>query len=62
MSIESYTAARKAAIVLLALDKEEAAQVMKSLSADCLEKITQAIWTLEDIKEDEKTDALSRHD
>jgi flagellar motor switch protein FliG len=51
--------ARKAAIVLLALDKDEAAEVMKSLSADCLDRITQAIWTLDDVQEEEKTEALT---
>ena len=51
--------ARKAAIVLLALDKHEAAQVMKALSNDCLEKITAAIWTLGDVDSEEKTEALT---
>jgi flagellar motor switch protein FliG len=59
MSLEQAYAARQAAIVLLALDKGEAAQVMKSLSSDCLEKITQSIWALDDVKEDEKTEALA---
>lgn len=59
MSIELDVAARKAAIVLLALDRNEAALVMKALSVHCLERITQAIWTLNDVDDDEKTDALA---
>ncbi|MCH2205838.1 MAG: hypothetical protein MK132_08205 [Lentisphaerales bacterium] len=51
--------ARKAAIVLLALDKGDAAKVMKVLSQDCLEKITQAIWALDNVSDDEKTEALT---
>ena len=51
--------ARKAAIVLLALDDAEATKIMKSLSPACLEVVTQAIWTLHDVQEDEKTEALT---
>lgn len=51
--------ARKAAIVLLALDDAEATKIMKSLSPACLEVVTQAIWTLNDVQEDEKTEALT---
>ena len=51
--------ARKAAIVLLALDKQDAAKVMKVLSQDCLEKITQAIWALDNVGDEEKTEALT---
>jgi flagellar motor switch protein FliG len=59
VSLEQMESARQAAIVLLALEKNEAAEVMKILSPDCLEKITQAIWTLNDVGEEEKTEALA---
>ena len=59
MSDTEETAVRKAAIVLLALDKSEAAKVMKSLSPACLEKITQTIWSLDDVGEEEKNEALT---
>ncbi|NQZ59958.1 MAG: hypothetical protein HRT88_21100 [Lentisphaeraceae bacterium] len=56
---ENFSSVRKAAIVLLALDKSEAAKVMKSLSSECLEKLTQAIWSLDDVGDDEKNLALT---
>jgi len=59
VSEDEESAIRKAAIVLLALDKEEAAKVMKSLSPLCLERITQTIWSLEDVAEEEKNEALT---
>ncbi len=59
MSIEKNINARKAAIVLLALEDNEATKIMKSLSPPCLEMVTQAIWTLKDVTDDEKTEALT---
>lgn len=56
---ETFSNVRKAAIVLLALEKDEAAKVMKNLSSECLEKLTQAIWSLEDVGEEEKNKALT---
>ena len=59
MSLEEIANARKAAIVLVALEKEEATRIMKALSPNCLEIVTQAIWTLNDVTDEEKTEALT---
>ena len=59
MSLDLISNARKAAIVLVALDQNEATKIMKSLSPSCLEIVTQAIWNLNDVSEDEKTEALT---
>lgn len=48
------SAARKAAIVLLSLDQDDAARIMKNLSPDILEKITNEIWFLDDVSDEDR--------
>ena len=59
MELLNQVNARKAAVVLLALDNDEATKIMKSLSPPCLEVVTQAIWSLNDVQEEERTEALT---
>ena len=55
---DEKSVARKAAIILLTLDKGDATKVMKAMSRECLEKITQVIWTIDQIDDEEKREAL----
>jgi len=51
-------AARKAAIVLLAMDKKDASEVMRSLSPACLDKVTAAISSMDEVDSEEQKNAL----
>ena len=52
--MSSMSAARKAAIVLLSLDQDDAARIMKNLTPDALEKITTEIWFLDDVSDEDR--------
>ncbi len=55
---DELTASQKAAIVLLSLDKADASRVMKNMNPQTLEKITQAIWSIGEVSDADRENAL----